>query len=564
VSPRSANRRIRLLLLGFVLLFTVTLVRAAWLQLVKGGEYSRQAVRQHRETVPIPAGRGTIFDRRGEPLAIGEQATTIFADPKAMSDPRRAALAAGHALGLEPNFLYHDFTDKKRGFLYVARKADPAVAERLERQHVPGLGFYPEEKRVYPQGGVAAQVVGYAGTDNHGLEGLERSLDSTLAGKPGSETIVKDPFGRVVDIVKSKPESRGRDVTLTIDHQIQANAETVLAETVRKWHAKGGAAIVLDPRTGQVLAMANAPGFDSNDFGTVDPELRRNRAVTDVYEPGSTFKLVTISGALEDGTVTPRTSFTLPPTIHVADRTIHDAETRGTERMTVQQILAHSSNVGTVTIAREKLGPAELSRWVRRWGFGETTGIGFPGESPGMVLPVEDWSGSTIGTVPIGLGIAVTPLQMAAAYGAIANHGVRMTPQLVLKVGSKRVEQPKPRRVVSNDTARKVMAMLRDVVAEGTGTEAAIPGYTVAGKTGTANKPTSHGYSTTKYVASFVGVVPARNPRLVVMVMVDEPRGTIWGGVVAAPAFAQIAQFDLQYLEVAPDAPGTRVLAGSG
>jgi cell division protein FtsI (penicillin-binding protein 3) len=562
VSPRRSNRRIRLLLFAFVLLFGVTLGRAAWLQVVKRGDYRRLAIDQHRETIAIPAGRGTIFDRRGAPLAIGEQTTTVYADPREISDPKRAALAAGRALGLEPNFLYPELTNRKLGFLYVARKADPLAAATLARQHIAGLGFYPEEKRVYPQDGVGAQVVGYAGTDNRGLEGLERSLDSTLAGRPGSETIVKDPFGRVVETVKSLPERRGRNVTLTIDHQIQANAEAVLAETVRKWHAKGGAAIVLDPRTGQILAMANAPGFNANRFGAVSADLHRNRAVTDVYEPGSTFKLVTISGALEDGIVTPTTRFTLPPTISVADRTIHDAETRGTETMTVQQILAHSSNVGTVTIAR-RLGASELSRWVHRWGFGAQTGVGFPGESPGMVLPLDQWSGSTIGTVPIGLGIAVTPLQMATAYATIANHGVRMTPQLILKVGGHRVARPHALRVVSKATSRKLMTMLRDVVIQGTGTEAAIPGYTVAGKTGTANKPTAHGYSTSKYVASFVGIVPARHPRLVVMVMVDEPRGTIWGGVVAAPAFAKIAQFDLQYLEVPPDAPQTRFLAGS-
>ena len=561
MSKRAPNRRIRLLLFAFVLLFALTLGRAAWLQVVHGATYEKLALRQHRETVQIPAGRGTIFDRRGEPLAIGEQTTTVFADPKAVTDPRRVSLEVGKILGLEPNFVYRDITNRKLGFVYLARKADPLAAARLQRLGLGGLGFYPEEKRVYPQDGVGAQVIGYAGTDNHGLEGLERSLDGTLAGRAGSETIVKDPFGRVVDIVKSQAESRGQNVTLTIDHQIQANAEAVLQDTVRKWHARGGSAIVLDPRTGQVLAMANAPGFNSNDFGSVNPDLRRNRAVTDVYEPGSTFKLVTISGALEDGVVSPLTRFTLPPTIRVADRTIHDAETRSTERMTVQQILAHSSNVGTVTIA-ERLGAEELSRWVHRWGFGDTTGVDFPGESSGMVLPLDQWSGSTIGTVPIGLGIAVTPMQMASAYATIANHGVRMTPQLVLKVGSRRVKTHPGRRVVSKATARKVMAMLRDVVIQGTGTEAAIPGYTVAGKTGTANKPTAHGYSTTKYVASFVGAVPARNPRLVVLVMVDEPHGTIWGGVVAAPAFAKIAQFDLQYLEVPPDVPATRQLTG--
>ena len=562
MSSRRSNRRIRLLLFVFVLLFAVTLGRAAWLQIVKGADYQRLALNEHRETVSIPAGRGTILDRRSEPLAIGEQTTTVFADPRAITDPKRAALAAGKALGLEPNLLYTHLTDRKLGFVYVARKADPLAAVTLSRQHISGLGFYPEEQRVYPQGGVAAQVVGFAGTDNRGLEGLEHSFDATLAGRPGSRTIVQDPFGRIVDVVKLRPERRGRNVTLTIDHQIQANAEAILAETVRKWHAKGGSVIIHDPRTGQILAMANAPGFDANRFGSVNPELRRNRAVTDVYEPGSTFKLVTISGALENGIVTPRTPFTLPPTIKVADRTIHDAETRGTERMTVAQILAHSSNVGTVTIA-ERLGPGELSRWVRRWGFGDSTGVDFPGESSGMVLPLDQWSGSTIGTVPIGLGIAVTPLQMAAAYATIANKGVRMAPRLVLKIGGHRVKPARGHRVVSRSTARKVMAMLRDVVVQGTGTEAAIPGYTVAGKTGTANKPTSRGYSTTKYVASFVGIVPARNPRLVVTVVIDEPQGTIWGGVVAAPAFAKIAQFDLQYLEVPPDAPKTRFLAGA-
>ncbi len=561
MSRRAPNRRIRLLLLGFVLLFGVVLARAAWLQGVNGASFERLALSQHRRTVEVPAGRGTIFDRNGEPLAIGEQATTVYADPRAVTEPKRAALAVWRTLGLEPNFVYHDLTQRSRGFVYVQRKADPLAAARLERQDIPGLGFYSEEKRVYPQSGVAAQVVGYAGTDNRGLEGLERSLDPVLAGRAGSETIVTDPFGRVIDVVKSRPERRGRDVTLTIDHQIQANAESVLDETVRRWHAKGGAAIVLDPRTGEILAMANAPGFDSNRFGAVDPSLRRNRAVTDVYEPGSTFKIVTVSGALEDGVVTPSTRFTLPPTIRVSDRTIHDAEPRGTERMTVRQILTHSSNVGTVTIAQE-LGAQRLSSWVHRWGFGARTGVDFPGESPGMVLPLDQWSGSTIGTVPIGLGIAVTPVQMAAAYATIANGGVRPTPHLVRRVGGRRVAHPRGRRVVSRATARQVMAMLRDVVVEGTGTEAAIPGYTVAGKTGTANKPTAHGYSTSRYVASFVGIVPARNPRLVVMVMVDEPRGAIWGGVVAAPAFARIAQFDLQYLEVPPDALPARALAG--
>ena len=554
MSPRSLNRRIRLLLLVFVVAFAVTLGRAAWLQGVRGSSYSSLALEQQRETIPLPAGRGTIFDRTGEPLAIGEQTTTVFADPKTIVDRKKVAVAVGKALGLDANAVYNELADTSKGFIYLARKADPIAAASLEKLNLKGIGFISEEKRTYPQRGVAAQVVGYAGTDNHGLEGLESSFEPTLAGQPGSETIVKDLYGRAVDVVKSRPERRGRNITLTIDHQIQANAEAILAETVKKWHAKGGSAIVLDPRNGQVLAMANAPGFDSNAFPSANPENRRNRAVTDLYEPGSTFKLVTISAALEDGVVTPQTRFTLQPTIHVADRVIHDAESRPTERMSVAEILTKSSNVGTVTIA-ERLGPEELARWVSRWGFGTTTGIDFPGESAGLVLPLDQWSGSTIGTVPIGLGIAVTPMQMAAAYAAIANGGVRATPHLIEKVGARRVHVAAGHRIVSEATSRKLMTMLRDVVIQGTGTAAAIPGYTVAGKTGTANKPTSHGYSTTKYVASFVGIVPAKHPRAVVLVMIDEPRGAIFGGVVAAPAFQRIAQFDLQYLAVQPDAP---------
>jgi cell division protein FtsI/penicillin-binding protein 2 len=301
--------------------------------------------------------------------------------------------------------------------------------------------------------------------------------------------------------------------------------------------------------------MAVAPRFDANAFGSVSADRRRNRAITDMYEPGSTFKLVTISAALSDGLVTPRTAFTLPPSIQVADRVIHEHDPRPTERLTVARILAESSNVGTVTIAKDLLGPDRLARWISRFGFGRPTGIDFPGESAGAALRRDLWSGSTIGTVPIGQGIAVTPIQMASVYAAIGKRGVQMPPHLVDRVDGVRRRHGKGRRVVSRTVAAQVMTMLRGVVDAGTGTSAAVPGYTVAGKTGTANKPENGGYSTSKYVASFVGLVPAKKPRLAIMVMVDEPKGAIFGGVVAAPAFQEIARFDLQYLEVPPDAP---------
>jgi cell division protein FtsI/penicillin-binding protein 2 len=557
-GDRKANRRIRLLLAVFVLVFAGTLARAAWLQGVSSASLGRMAQRQHRESIQIPAGRGTIYDRTGVQLAIGEQTTTIYADPRELTEPRKIAVAAHQLLGVNANQLYPLLLNRRTGFVYVARFADSKAAATFLKHKFTGVNSYSEEKRVYPQGTVGSQLVGYAGTDNKGLAGLEVQYDSALAGKTGEQTIVRDPFGRAIDVISSTAEREGSDVFTTIDHTIQANAEAVLRETVAHWGAKGATAVVLDPRTGAVLAMAQAPGFDANKANVVPFAVQRNRAVTDTYEPGSTFKLVTIAGALSGGLVAPGTTFRLPYSIHVADRVVHDAEPRGTETLSVAQILSHSSNVGAVTIA-EKLGSTELADWIARFGFGKTTGLDFPGESPGQVLPLDRWSGSTIGNVPIGQGIAVTPMQMAAAYAAIANGGVWVEPHLVDRVGGRVIHHRAHRRIVSRPIDAQLKAMLTNVVDEhgATGNAAQIAGYTVAGKTGTAQKPGPNGYTTGKYVASFVGMVPVSKPRLVVLVTVDEPHGSIFGGEVAAPAFAQIAKFDLQYLEVQPDAPVT-------
>jgi cell division protein FtsI (penicillin-binding protein 3) len=552
---RLINRRIRLFLAALTLAFGGLLLRATWLQGVRAETLSNVGRTQHREEVTIPAGRGTIYDRRGVELALGERATTVYANPMQVTRPRATALAVKRTLGLDADSLYPKLADRSRGFVYIERQADPAQAEALKRMKLPGLGFYTEERRSYPQRGVAAQVLGYVGIDGEGLAGLELQFDDALAGKPGKETIVKDPSGTVIDVQNQQAEVPGRDLYLTLDHTIQANAEEVLRETVSKWHAKSASAVVLDPRTGAILAMAVQPGYDANRYPTAPRDLQRNRAVTDTYEPGSTFKLVTVAGALSEKLVSPSTRFTLPYSLEVADRVIHDAEERGTVNYSVSQILAHSSNIGAITLA-EMLGKTRLSKWISRFGYGHTTGVDFPGESPGIVLPPDKWSGSTIGNVPIGQGIAVTPVQMAAAYAAVANRGVWSRPHLIDHVAGGGRPSLHRHRMVSQRVAAQVMAMLKGVVAEGTGTFAAIPGYQVAGKTGTAQKPDSHGgYATGRYVASFVGIVPASRPRLVVLVAVDEPQGAIWGGVVAAPAFQQIARFDLQYLELPPDGP---------
>ena len=552
---RLVNRRIRLLLATLIIAFAGLLLRAMWLQGVRAASLSRLGETQHREEVALPASRGTIFDRMGVRLALGVQATTVYADPRQIRNPHAVALAAGHALGLDPATLDAKLADRTHGFVYLDRQADPNRAAALQKLKLGGLGFYPEERRAYPQGSVAAQVLGYVGVDDSGLAGLEFGLDRELAGRPGHETIVKDPTGRAIDVLSDRPAIPGRDVTVTIDHTIQANAEEALAQAVRKWNAKDATATVLDPRTGEILAMAVEPGYDANAFPAARPDLQRNRTVTDTYEPGSTFKLVTVAAALSEHLVSPSTAFTLPYSIQVADRVIHDAEPRGTARYSVAQILAHSSNVGAITLA-EMLGRGRLSRWISHFGFGRRTGIDFPGESPGIVLPSQRWSGSTIGNVPIGQGIAVTPVQMAAAYAAIANRGVWVQPHLIARIAGSTLPALHRRRIVSRAVSAELMTMLEDVVAEGTGTYAAIPGYVVAGKTGTAQKPDrSGGYAADKYVASFVGLVPASRPRLVVLVTVDEPHGAIFGGVVAAPVFQQIASFDLRYLEIPPDGP---------
>lgn len=558
-AEKQANRRIRLLLAVFALVFAGTLGRAVWLQGVHAASLSQMAERQHRESITIPAGRGTIFDSTGVQLAIGEQTTTVYADPRQISEPRAVAIAAHKLLGVDANVLYPQLLDRKQSFVYVQRFADRKAAAQFLNKEFAGVNGYPEERRAYPQRTVAAQLVGYAGTDNKGLAGLEVEYDKRLSGKPGKQTIVRDPFGRAIDIVSATPERQGTDVFTTIDHTIQANAEAVLRQTVAHWDAKAATAVVLDPRTGAVLAMAQAPGYDANKANRVSFALQRNRAVTDTFEPGSTFKLVTIAGALSSGIVTPQTTYQLPYSIPVADRIIHDAEERGTETLTVSEILSHSSNVGVVTIA-QKLGSSALMDWIERFGFGKETGVDFPGESPGQVLPLDKWSGSTIGNVPIGQGIAVTPIQLASAYAAIANGGVWVQPHIVDRIGGGAVRGFKKRRIVSPAVNAALKTMLTGVVDEhgATGNAAAIPGYTVAGKTGTAQKPGPNGYTTGKYVASFVGMVPVSNPRFVVLVTVDEPRGAIFGGVVAAPAFAQIAKFDLQYTGVTPDSPVSR------
>jgi cell division protein FtsI/penicillin-binding protein 2 len=557
VSRRAANRRIRLLGAALVFALAGALARAGWIQVVRAGSLAKLADAQQTQTIIVAAPRGTIVDRNNVELATNNKVITISVDPKLVTSPAREAQRAAQVLGLDgqgETELLKKLADRASRFAYVARQVPAAKARRLKRLNLAGFYFTRESKRIYPQGSLAAQTIGFAGVDNRGLTGLELQYDHSLTGRDGKQTEVRDPAGRVIDVQSTTYEKSGADLALTIDNTIQLYVQQVLAQTLKTWQARSASALVLDAHTGDVLAMATAPAYNANSVPETSAQLQRNRTVTDTYEPGSTFKLVTVAGALSEGRVTPQTEFILPYSIRVADKTIHDSHPRGTERLTVSQILTLSSNVGAIRISQQ-LGTKELARWIKRFGFGETTGIDFPTESPGIVKPLDEWYGSAVGTIPIGQGIAVTPIQLAAAYAAIANRGVWVQPHLVTRVGSKSVAAAKRRRVVTPAVAEQLMTMLRNVVDEGTGTAAEIPGYSVAGKTGTAAKPDlrNGGYSTYKYVASFVGIVPASNPHVVILVTVDEPRGSIWGGVVAAPAFREIALDCLRYLEVAPD-----------
>ena len=542
------DRRVGVLFAVFLGLFLALAARATWLTTVRAGTLREQARSQHDSKVVEPGLRGPILDRRGRQLAVSEEAVTVYANPFLIERPAATAARLAPLVGLPEERILALISDRSRGFVYIRRKLPPEVGERLRKLALEGVGTLVEPRRVYPGGALATQVVGAVGTDGYGLFGLEQAADRLLRGRDGERRVVRDALGRPLRTITVRQPRPGRPLRLTIDAVLQRHVEGVLAATAERYRARGASAVVVDPRDGAVLALASWPSAAPDRSLELGPDVRRNRAVEDAYEPGSTFKPFTVAAALSDRVISPLASFDLPPTIRVADRVIGEAHPRGWERMSVADILARSSNVGTVTIGLE-LGARRFARWVDRFGFGRPTGIGLPGESPGIVPRLRDYSGSSMGNLPIGQGLAVTPLQLVAAYTALADHGVLHEPYLI--AGQRRPGKRVLRRSVADTVAR----MLEGVVGpNGTGAEAQIPGYRIAGKTGTSQKPDplTGTYSKTRYVASFVGFAPVGDPRLLVLVAIDEPQGEIYGGVVAAPAFEQIVSFALSYLGVPP------------
>jgi cell division protein FtsI/penicillin-binding protein 2 len=545
---RLVQRRIGLLFALFLVLLLMAGGRATWLGTVRADGLRAHARSQQVQQTSVPARRGLITDRHGTELAVSEDSATVYANPFLIKDPAGTAARLAPHLRRRPSEVEATLAQRGKGFAFLARQLDGAAGAAIQRMRIEGIGVEVAPKRVYPQRTLAGQLLGAVGTDGYGLSGLEQAHERALRGRDGERKVVKDALGKPVSIVETEPAESGRDLRLTIDAPIQERAEAVLADVGRKHAPKGATALVMDPRNGEVLAMANWPPVDPERFGSTPAYARQNRAVAANYEPGSTFKAFTVAGALEERTLDPETTFDLPPTITVADREIEESHERGPVTLSVAQILAASSNVGSVTIGLE-LGSKRFDRWVRRFGFGEGTDVDVPGEAQGIVPPPSEYSGSSMGNLPLGQGLAVTPMQMAMGYQAVAMGGVTHTPHVATGTGVRR------KRVLSARTATQVSRMLEGVLgAGGTAQEARVPGYRLAGKTGTAEKPDGlGGYSKTKFVSSFIGYAPARHPRLLVAVMVDEPKGEIYGGLVAAPAFEKIVSFALPYMRIPPE-----------
>ncbi|HEX8285078.1 MAG TPA: penicillin-binding protein [Pyrinomonadaceae bacterium] len=532
--------------------------RLAYLQTSQHEWLSKRARAQQLEVEPQAAARGLILDRQGRELARSIDVDSFYADPREVADVEAAASALAGALGADAGPLaarLKEGKEAKRGFVWLARRVEIERAGAVKALKLKGVYSTEEQLRRYPNGALAAHVLGFVGLDAKGLAGVEQVYDASLTGESGRLVVDADAKRRAFESVGSDPRD-GRTLVLTIDQTVQYIVERELAAAMERTHAKSAAAVVLEPRTGEVLALANAPTFDPNDAGSVSVEARRNDALQNIYEPGSTFKIVPFTGALEEKLITPETRIDCPGSISLPGRVVSD-HARGS--LTATEALAKSSNVAAIKLG-QKLGNDRLYEYIRRLGFGSKTGVELPGETAGLVRPVSKWQPGSIGSVPIGHEVGVTPVQMAAAYAAVANDGVRVAPHLVREVRDAEGKtvaraEPESRRVVSAETARVLRRMMEEVTLKGTARLAQLDGYTAAGKTGTAQKidPRTRAYSQTKYVASFVGFAPIDNPAVVIIVVIDEAVGLHQGGQVAAPVFSNIANQVLPYLDVTPD-----------
>jgi len=558
MGPSRGRRYIllHLLLAGF----GVILFRLVSLQVLQAAELTARADRQHQKSVTMEGARGTVTDRHGKVFAMNVEVPSIFGVPTSLDSPANAARSLSPVLHIRREEIEKKLR-QDRHFVWLARKVEPEQGRRLEQLSIDGIGMVMEGRRFYPKGPLLAHVLGFVGMDGVGLEGLERRYESQLHGEKRLTILQRDALGRTVfpkDLREQVPAT-GQALTLTIDEVIQYIAEKELEEAVDHARAKFGTIIVMEPRTGAVLAMAVSPRFDPNAVASLTADRWRNRALTDTYEPGSTMKVVVAAAALEERVMMPGSMlFGENGRMTIANTTIHDHEKLGW--MTFAQMIQKSSNIGAAKTGM-LVGDQRLYRYLQAFGFGQRTDIDLPGEVSGLLKAPREWGRRSLASISMGQEVGVTPLQMITAVSAIANDGVLMKPYVVAEVRDQKGQRMKEilpqvkRRVVSPATAHTLTTIMEGVVSSGTGTKAAIPGFRVAGKTGTAQKvdPRTGTYSSALSIGSFVGFVPADAPRLTIIVVIDEPQGEAWGGVVAAPVFRRVGEQVLTYLGVPRD-----------
>jgi cell division protein FtsI (penicillin-binding protein 3) len=548
------NKRAIILSTAVVFGFVLVVLRLADLMLINHDRLAAKARLQHLGEKDIQVRRGNIYDRRGRELAVNLDVESAYCDPLQIESPRKAASVLAKVTGKSYRTILKRVSSKRR-FAWIQRKLDADTARKLKSLQIKGLGFMPEVKRFYPSGTLASHVIGFVGIDNQALEGIELKYDETLKARPEKVIVARDAGGRMlsegVDF-----QSTGNSLVLTIDEGLQYIVEKGLDKAMRMWGASSASAIMMNPFTGEILAMANRPTFDLNNPSSYKASERRNRAITDSYEPGSTFKIVVAAGALEEGLVSPDTEFDCSAgSIEVGGRVVRDTHKHGV--ITFREVIKTSSNVGAVMVGL-MLGKDKLYEYAKRFGFGEKTGIDLPGEASGMLRPPELWSETSLSAVSIGYEVAVTPLQLLRAYSAIANGGFLVKPYIVSKIISPEGRviysfRPEKKRAISTKVAETLKEILVSVTQEGgTAATASVDGNRVAGKTGTAKliDPETGMYSNKKYASSFVGFVPADKPKVALIVVVREPKEKFYGGLVAAPIFKEIADQTLSYLNV--------------
>ncbi len=560
-----ARWRVTVLCGVWIVCFALLFARMVEIQVVRAGPLARLAVRQQIEAVQIPGRRGLIVDRVGRPLAVNVEVDSVYAVPRAIEDPAEFARRVGPVLGLPPGEVLSRLRRGGPYFAWLARRLPATTGREIRRLGLAdAVGVLPETRRDYPAASLAASVIGFTGVDDAGLAGLELQYDPLVHGTGGVGLADRDAIGR--ELMQTQrivtPPRDGDTLVLSLDEVIQHIAERELGQALKQSGARGGVVIVMDPRTGEILAMAALPSFDPNHYQGAPPALWKSRAIADVYEPGSTFKLVLAAAALSSQAVTLEDRWPDPGQIRINGATIHDAEpAKHVDSLSLSDIIKFSSNVGAAQVA-SRIGKTVLAEYIHQFGFGRPTGIDLPGEAAGIIRPVSQWLGPSLQNIAFGQGISVTPIQLVVAASALATHGLAVHPHVVEvirdpagHVVSTPGDQPSTR-AIEPEVADQVFGMMREVVRSGTGQKAQLPGYAVAGKTGTAQRPgPSGGYEPGAYVASFVGIVPADAPRLAILVIVDGPRGAYFGGDVAAPVFREIARQVLWYLRVPPEQP---------